>query len=80
MAEEMKSNVHSPAQKKQPPSWEEVNGMTEKEQAAMLIDSYINLQRIKSAPGKEKEVEYQIKTVRAKLETLGVMTENLDIH
>ena len=46
----------------------------------MLIDSYTNLQRIKSAPDKEKEVEYQIKTVKAKLEALGIVTEDLDIH
>lgn len=68
------------AQKKQPPLWKEVDAMTEKEQTTMLIDSYTNLQRIKSAPDKEKEVEYQIKTVKAKLEALGIVTEDLDIH
>lgn len=59
---------------------EEMDAMTEKEQTTMLMDNYINLQRIKSASDKEKEIEYQIKTVKAKLETLGVMTENLDIY
>lgn len=68
------------AQKKQPPLRKEVDAMTEKEQTTMLIDSYTNLQRIKSAPDKEKEVEYQIKIVKAKLEALGVVTEDLDIH
>ena len=53
--------------------------MTEKEQAALLIDSYTNLQRIKAAQDKEKEIEYQIKVTKAKLEALGIITEDLDI-
>ena len=53
--------------------------MTDKEQATMLIDSYTNLQRIKSAHDKDKEIEYQIKATKAKLEALGVALENLDI-
>lgn len=68
------------AQKKQPPLWEEVNEMTDKEQATMLIDVYINLQRIMLAEDKEKEINRQITAVKAKLEALGVVTENLDIH
>lgn len=53
---------------------------TDKELMTMLIDSYTNLQRIKAAVDKEKEVAYQLKTVKAKLEVFGVMTEDLDIH
>ena len=53
--------------------------MTDKEQATMLIDSYANLQRIKSAQDKDKEIEYQIKMTKAKLEALGIVAENLDI-
>lgn len=79
MAEKI-TGVHQSAQKTQAPLWKEVDAMTEKEQTTMLIDSYTNLQRIKSASDKEKEVEYQIKTVKAKLEALGVVTEDLDIH
>ncbi len=54
--------------------------MTEKEQATLLIDEYTKLQRIKSATNKEKEIEYQLKTTRAKLEALGIVAENLDIE
>ena len=54
--------------------------MTDKEQTNMLIDVYTNLQRIKSAPDKDKEIEYQIDLVKAKLEAAGIVTEKLDIH
>ena len=69
------------AQNSQPPFGKEVNeAMTEKEQMTMLIDCYTNLQRIMVASDKEKEIAYQLKTVKAKLEALGVVTEDLDIH
>ncbi|NBH79043.1 hypothetical protein D3Z52_12875 [Clostridiaceae bacterium] len=80
MAEEIKSGTHSPARKSQPPLWKEVDGMTEKEQMTMLIENYTDLQRIKSAVDKDKEIDYQIKTVKAKLSALGITTEDLDIH
>ena len=57
----------------------EAEEMTEKEQATNLIDKYIDLQRIKSAPDRDEEIEYQLRTTKAKLETLGIVTENLDI-
>lgn len=53
--------------------------MTEQELKSFLIDSYTSLQRIKSAPDKDKELEYQIKIQKAKLEALGVSTTNLNI-
>ena len=54
--------------------------MTDREQLTMLINNYTDLQRIKAAADKEKEIEYQIKAVKAKLEAFGVVTEDLDIH
>lgn len=72
--------VHSHTQKKQRPLWKEVDTVSDKEQLTMLIDIYTDLQRIKSAPDKDKEIEYQIKTVKAKLEAFGIVTEELDIH
>ena len=60
MAEELRSGVHSPTRKLQPPLWKEVDAMTEKEQMTILIDNYTDLQRIKSAVDKEKEIDYQI--------------------
>ena len=53
--------------------------MTEKEQIAILIDQYTDLQRIKVAENKEKEVEDQIKATKAKLEAMGIVTEDLNI-
>ena len=53
--------------------------MTEKEQATLLMDKFIDLQRIKTAGDKEKEIDYQLKTTKAKLEALGIVTENLTI-
>lgn len=52
--------------------------MTEKEQATALIDEYTRLQRIKAAQDRDEEINYQIKTTKAKLEALGIMTEDLD--
>lgn len=53
--------------------------MTEKEQATNLMDKFIDLQRIKVAGDKDKEIDYQLKTTKAKLEALGIVTENLEI-
>lgn len=57
----------------------EVLEMTEKEQATTLMDKFIDLQRIKAAEDRDKELAYQLKTTKAKLEALGVVTENLEI-
>lgn len=54
--------------------------MTEKEQATLLMDSFINLQRIKNASDRDKEIDYQIRAVRAKLEALGIVTEDLEMN
>ena len=53
--------------------------MTEKEQAAIMIDIYTDLQRIQKAEDKEKELGNQLRKAKAKLEALGVVTENLII-
>lgn len=53
--------------------------MTEKEQATALMDKFIDLQRIKKAEDRNKEIEYQIKTTKAKLEALGIVTTDLNI-
>lgn len=53
-------------------------GMTDKQLAVALIETYANLQRVKAAPNRDEEIDYQIKTAKAKLEALGIVTENLD--
>lgn len=52
--------------------------MTEAEQKAVLIEEFAKLQRIKAAADREKEISYQIKTVKAKLESIGVNVESLE--
>lgn len=54
--------------------------LTEKQQATILMDKFIDLQRIRTAGDREKEIEYQLRTTKAKLETLGVVTEELAIE
>lgn len=44
-----------------------------------LIDTYSNLQRIKNSDDAEKELDYQITLVKAKLESFGIVTSELDI-
>lgn len=54
--------------------------MTEKEQATIMIDIYTDLQRILKAEDREKELNNQLRKAKAKLEALGVVTENLTIE
>lgn len=54
--------------------------MTEKEQATLLIEEYTKLQRIKAAADRDKEIQYQLNTTKAKLAALGIASENLDIE
>ena len=53
-------------------------GMTDKQLAVALIEAYANLQRIKTASNRDEEIDYQIRTTKAKLDALGIVTENLD--
>ena len=58
----------------------EVSEMTEKEQAAIMIDIYTDLQRIQKAEDKDKELSNQLRKAKAKHEALGIVTENLTIE
>jgi hypothetical protein len=44
-----------------------------------LIEEYTKLQRIKAAKDRDKEIQYQLKVTKAKLEVLGIASEDLDI-
>lgn len=55
------------------------NMPSDKEMINHLIDTYSNLQRIKKADDSEKELDYQLTLVRAKLESFGIVAENLDM-
>lgn len=52
---------------------------TEKEMINNLIDCYASLQRIKNASDSKKELDYQIRITKAKLESFGIVTSDLDI-
>ncbi|MCC8168104.1 MAG: hypothetical protein LIO37_02025 [Clostridiales bacterium] len=52
--------------------------MTEKELKDQTIREYVNLQRIKHAADKEKELDYQEKVLKARLQSLGIPTEDLE--
>ncbi len=51
--------------------------MMDAEQKVVLIEEYVNLQRIKTAQNRDEEIEFQIKAVRAKLNVMGINVENL---
>ncbi len=56
-----------------------VVNMNELEMKNILIEEYSNLQRIKSAADKDKEIAYQEKKLLAKMQGFGIPTEDLDI-
>lgn len=55
--------------------------MSEKELITVTIDKYTDLQRIKKANGgnENRELDYQIKVVIAKLSSFGVNVEDLTL-
>ncbi len=52
---------------------------SDKEMINNLIDNYTSLQRIKKASDTQKELDYQIKILKAKLESFGIVTTDLDL-
>ena len=54
--------------------------MSDKELTTMLISKFSELQQIKIAQDRDKEIERQITVTRAQLEAMGVLTENLELH
>ena len=52
---------------------------SDKEMINNLIDNYTSLQRIKKADDSQKELEYQLKILKAKLESFGIITSDLDL-
>jgi|GEM_PF-6401740 len=51
--------------------------MNDKETITTLMDELNNIRRIQNAPDKDKEIEDQIRFLKAKLEACGVNTEAL---
>lgn len=52
---------------------------SDKEMINNLIDAYTSLQRIKNAQDTQKELDYQLKVLKAKLESFGIVTTDLDL-
>lgn len=80
MNEQLGAGIRFPAQKKQAPLWKEVDTVTDSELREKLIQQFTDLHRIKIAADMAREVDYQIKSVKAKLEAIGVATENLEVY
>lgn len=57
-----------------------MNGdMNELELKEQAIKEFVNLQRLKTATDRDKELEYQEKVLKARLQALGIPTEDLEI-
>ena len=54
--------------------------MTEKEQATNMIAKYMDLLRIEKAEDRDREIKNQLREVKAMLEALGIVVENLVIE
>lgn len=52
---------------------------SDKEMINNLIDNYTSLQRIKKSDDTEKELDYQIRILKTKLESFGIVTTDLDL-
>ena len=52
---------------------------SDKEMINNLIYNYTSLQRIKAAQDTQKELDYQLKILKAKLESFGIVTTDLDL-
>ncbi|MCH5348737.1 MAG: hypothetical protein J1E40_05390 [Oscillospiraceae bacterium] len=53
--------------------------MNDKELISVLIDMYTNLQRIQKSDNKDKEIANQIKIVKSKLESFGVVISDIEL-
>ncbi len=54
------------------------DNVTEKEMLSNLIDTYANLQRIIRSDDAKQEAEYQLQLIKAKLESFGIITSELE--
>lgn len=53
--------------------------MNEKELKDQVIKEFVNLQRVKTAQNRDAEIEYQEKILKARMQSLGIPTEDLEI-
>ena len=53
--------------------------MNEKELKDQVIKEFVNLQRVKSAPDRDADIAYQERVLKARMQSLGIATEELEI-
>ncbi len=53
--------------------------MNEKELKDQIITEFVNLQRVKKAVDRDAEIAYQEKVLRARMQSFGIATEDLEI-
>ena len=51
---------------------------TDEDKNDVLIDEYVNLQRIRFASDRDKEIDYQLAVIKAKLRSRGIAAETFD--
>ena len=68
------------ATQKEADKMQEVDVMTEKEQATSMIAKYMDLLRIEKAENRDREIKNQLRETKAMLEALGVVVEDLVIE
>ncbi|MCD7806997.1 MAG: hypothetical protein LUH19_06605 [Lachnospiraceae bacterium] len=56
----------------------EVMEMSDNELKEQLIREYVNIQRLKNSKDRDRELAYQEKVLKVKLQTLGIPTEDLE--
>lgn len=53
--------------------------MNEKELKDQVIKEFVNLQRVKIAEDRDSEIAYQEKVLKARMQSLGIATEELEM-
>ena len=53
--------------------------LNEKELKDQVIKEFVNLQRVKAAVDRDAEIAYQEKVLKARMQSLGISTEDLEI-
>ena len=53
--------------------------MNEKELKDQVIKEFVNLQRVKSAQDRDAEIAYQERVLKARMQSLGISTEELEL-
>lgn len=53
--------------------------MNENELKDQVIKEFVNLQRVKTAANRDEEIAYQENVLKARMQFLGIATENLEL-